>query len=74
MLDKIKAFFKWVYNWITVIVGIVMGFMAIGLQIFDQLTGIDLTSFVTHQRAVQITTAVAVAKALVSTYNARKQS
>lgn len=72
MWDKIKAFFAWVWNWITVIVALVMGVLTQAVAYLDQLAGIDWTQVISTQKAALITFGVALIKAIVAAYNAQK--
>lgn len=72
MWSKIKAWAKWVWDWITVLAATVLGFLSIALDYLEQLAGIDMTQIMTQRRAAQITFGVAVVKGVVAAYNARK--
>lgn len=69
--EKLKAFAAWVWNWVTVIVASLMGFLSVGIDFFNSLTGVDFAQLVGPQRAMQIVAGVAFAKALVATYQAK---
>lgn len=70
--EKLKAFFAWVYNWITVITGIVVGFLTSLPDLVMSLAGVDFSPILGPSRAAQIVTVVAVVKAIVAFYQSRK--
>ncbi len=72
MWDKFKSAALWVWNWITVLVAIILGGLTVIVDYLDQLAGIDLTAIVTAHRAAQITFGVAITKAVVAAYTAQK--
>jgi hypothetical protein len=72
MLDKLKAAALWVWNWITVLVAIIMGLFTVAADYLDQLVGVDLTQIMTQRHAAQITLWTALIKATVATYNAKR--
>lgn len=74
MLDKLKAAALWVWNWVTVLVAIIMGVFTVAVDWLDQIAGIDLTQIMTQRHAMQITLGTAIIKATVATYNAKKPS
>lgn len=69
---KLKAAAAWVYNWITVLTGTVVGAVAVLPDLITGLTGIDFSPLVGPSRAAQIVTGTAIAKALVSVWQSRK--
>jgi hypothetical protein len=69
---KVKAAAKWIWNWVTVLVAMIVGMLSIGLDWVSQLAGVDLTQIMTERRAAQVTFGVAITKAVVATYNAQK--
>lgn len=76
MIEIIKAKLKtaaaWVYNWITVLTGIVVGSLAMLPDVIMGLTGIDFTPILGAHRAAQIVTGTAVAKAVIAVYRSKK--
>lgn len=71
MKAKIKAFLKWVYDWVTVITGIAVGFITALPDLIMALSGIDWSPILGPSRAAQIVTGVAVFKATVAFYRSR---
>lgn len=69
---KLKAFFAWVYNWVTVLTGIIVGALAMLPDMLTNLTGIDLTPIMGPHRAAQIVTGTAIAKAVIAVYRSKK--
>lgn len=69
---KFKAFFKWIYDWITVLVGAAMGFVSLLPNLLTELAGIDLSPLVGPERALQVVTATAILKALIAFWQSRK--
>jgi len=70
--DKVKAFFAWLWNWITVTVALTMGFLSEAVQYLDQLTGLDWSQIVSKERAVAIVFWTGVIKMIVATYQAQR--
>lgn len=70
--NKVKAAALWVWNWVTVLVTIIFGFLSVALDYLEQLAGVDLTQIMTERRAAQIAFWTAITKASVATYNAMK--
>jgi hypothetical protein len=70
--DKVKAAALWVWNWVTVLVAMVMGALTQVVQYLDQITGLDLTQFFTKERAAEVIFWTAVTKAVVAFYNSLK--
>jgi preprotein translocase subunit SecY len=66
MIDRIKSFFKWVYNWITVITGLVVGFLAMVPDLLTYLSGVDFSPIVGTEWGGRIVVIVAVCKAVVA--------
>lgn len=71
-MTKIKAFFVWLYTWVTVVAGIVVGaFLSIASQL-DLLLGIDFSSILPADRAAKIVAAIALTKAIAAMLVAAK--
>lgn len=76
----IRSFFAWVYNWITVLAGIVSGALAFGmpflgdvLSLFDTIGVVDLTPFgISTATALKITSTVALLKGLHAWWMSRR--
>lgn len=66
MIDRIKSFFKWVYNWITVITGLVVGFLAMVPDLLTYLSGVDFSPIVGTEWGGRIVVIVAVTKAVIA--------
>jgi hypothetical protein len=64
MLDRIRGFVAWVYDWITVIAASLVGLPSMILEFLDLLGGTDLTPILPPEMAVKIITCVAIVKAL----------
>lgn len=69
---KLKALGLWIYNWITVLTGIVVGSLSVLPDLITGLTGIDFAPLVGPHRAAQIVTGTAIAKAVVSVWQSRR--
>lgn len=65
-MDRIKSWLKFVWNWITVIVASCAGLFAFLLQLADFLGGFDLSPFFGAEKALAISTGVAIAKGALS--------
>lgn len=62
MLDKVKEWLRWVYDWITVLSAVILGI----------ISQIDTTLLGSSDRAMKIVTAVAVVKAVAAYVESRK--
>jgi hypothetical protein len=60
MFARIKAFFAWVYEWVTIIAATVFGFLSFVME------SVDLSPIVGPDKALKIITAVALVKAFVA--------
>lgn len=74
MLDKIKAFGAWVWNWVTVIVAAATGSIATIIDLLDNIGAIDLTAFFDSETALRITTVVAIVKGVYAFYASKKDA
>lgn len=74
-----REFFQWVYNWVTVIAGIVAGALSFGVEYLNIILSftdalgigtIDLTAIgISTTTAAAITTSVALVKGFVAWWN-----
>jgi ABC-type phosphate transport system permease subunit len=69
-----KAWLRWVYDWITVIVASLIGVPSILLQLLTYFDAIDLSPLVGADKALKIITAVAITKAILSVIESRIKS
>lgn len=74
MREKLKAFGAWVYHWVTVITALASGGVAMLFQLLDMLGIVDWTAFFQPQLALQITTGIAIAKALHAFYLSQRSA
>ena len=80
--NKVRAFFRWVYSWITVLAGIVSGALAFVPDMLNQLLTaidaagiVDFTTFgISSSTAAKITFGVAAAKGFVAWWNSRRSA
>lgn len=72
IVDKLKAAAKWVWDWITVLVATVLGFLSEAVQYIDQLTGLDWSQVLSRERVALMVFWTAVIKGIVAAYNAQK--
>jgi hypothetical protein len=80
MIEALKSFAMWVYHWITVIAGIVVGLATFALPLIGDLLSfldvfgpIDLTRFgLSPTTAATITSGIAAAKGIVAWWTARQ--
>lgn len=70
--ENIKAFAKWVWNWITVLAATILGVLTEFMQYVDQLTGLDWSQVMTRERAAALIFWTAVTKTLVTMYNSMR--
>lgn len=70
--EKLKALFAWIYNWITVLTGIVVGALSVLPDVLVNISPIDLSPILGHAHAAQVVCGVAVMKAAIETVRNRK--
>ena len=61
-----KRFFRWVYDWITVLTASLVGLPTVLLQFLSFFAGVDLTPFVGPEMALQIVCGVALLKGVLA--------
>lgn len=66
MWEKVKAGFRWIYDWITVLTASLVGLPSLLLELLSYLDGINITPFIGPDMALKIVTGVAIAKALLA--------
>lgn len=66
MIERVKSWLHWVYNWITVIVASLVGLPTLVMQFLTSLEGIDFTPFMEPKTALKIVTGVALSKAVLT--------
>lgn len=71
MIEDIKAFGKWLYDWITVLTASVVGGLSSVFELLDLIGAVDLTAFMPAEYAAKIITVVAIAKGLYAWYTKR---
>lgn len=64
--DGIKSWARWVYDWITVLVGLLVGVPTVLIDLLNAFGGVDISPLVGNENALKITAGVALAKALLS--------
>jgi hypothetical protein len=69
-----KTFFRWVYDWITVLTASLVGLPSVLLDLLHFVGAVDLTPFVGSETALKIVTGVALAKALLAFMESRRAS
>jgi hypothetical protein len=67
IIGNMKTAFAWLWNWVTVLAGVLVGVPAALFEALDALGGADLTPLLPAGQALKIITMVAVAKALYAT-------
>lgn len=73
MWDDIKAFGKWLYDWITVLTASILGGLSTIFELLDLIGAVDLTTILSAEAAGKIITVVAIAKGLYAWYlNSKK--
>jgi len=70
--DKIKAAALWVWNWITVLVATILGFLSEAVQYLDQITGLDWSQVISREKVALMVFWTAVIKGIVTAYQAQK--
>lgn len=68
----IKRFFAWVYNWVTVIAGLVVGALSVVPDLLTGLLSVDFAPLIGPTRAAQIVAVVAILKALIAIWQSRR--
>lgn len=71
MIERLRAAGKWLWDWITVLSGILVGVPAVLFEVLDMLGGTDLTPLLPSGQAAKIITFVAVAKAIYASTRAK---
>ena len=71
MMDTIKGWLRWLYDWMTVIAASFVGLPSIILQALSLLDGVDLTSILPPEHALKIITGIALTKALLAFVESR---
>ena len=64
--QKIKDAAHWVYNWITVLVGLLVGVPSAAVDLLNAFAGVDIAPLVGAETAVKIMAGVAIAKAILA--------
>lgn len=73
LIADVKMVLAWVWNWVTVLTGMVVGFLAYGFDAFNAIIGTaDITPLLPQASALKIITAVAILKGVVAYYQSRK--
>lgn len=70
-MRRIKAFLKWVYQWVTVISVTLLGFLASLPDVFNALGDVDLKPLLPPERALTIMTLIAIFKAICAAIQAK---
>lgn len=60
----IKSFFKWVYDWVTVITASLVGLPSVLLSFLDSVGAINMAPLVGPDLALKIVTVVALVKGI----------
>lgn len=68
----IKRFLAWVYNWVTVITGLIVAALSVLPDLLTGLLGVDFTPLFGPTRAAQIVAVVAILKALTALWQNRR--
>ncbi len=63
---KLKAWLRFVYDWITVLTASLVGVPAVLIELLDQLGAVNIAPLVGPDLALKIVTAVAIAKAALA--------
>lgn len=69
---KLKAFGRWVYNWVTVITGLIVGALSVLPDLLTGLLGVDFSPLFGPTRAAQIVAVVAILKAILAFWQSRR--
>jgi hypothetical protein len=68
----IKRFLAWVYNWVTVLTGLIVGALSVLPDLLNGLLGVDFSPLVGPTRAAQIVAVVAILKAVLAFWQHRR--
>lgn len=71
MWDRLKKALRWVYDWITVLTGLLVGVPELLLQLLSAFDGVDISPIFGPDRALKIMTGVAIVKAALSFIESR---
>lgn len=66
MWQKVKTAARWVYDWITVLVGLFVGVPSAILELLNAFAGVDIAPLVGPENAVKIMAGVALTKAVLA--------
>lgn len=69
MLEDIKAFGRWVYEWLTVLTATIVGGLSSVFELLDLVGAVDLTAIMPAEYAAKIITVVAISKGLYAWYS-----
>ena len=70
---RVSAFFRWLYEWVTVIVAAAVGVLSEGIDILNAIVGsTDISPLFSPATAVKIVTAVAILKGIHAWYQSQK--
>ncbi len=72
--DKLNAAALWVYRWVTVIAGAVVGLLIFIPDILNFLASVDLTPILPPAYAARIVAGIAIAKALAAWIQSRAEA
>lgn len=71
MWESIKSWFRWVYDWITVLTASIVGVPSVLLELLNAMSGIDISPLVGPDKALKIVTGVAIVKAVLALLESR---
>ncbi|MCW5692560.1 MAG: hypothetical protein KIT48_09355 [Pseudolabrys sp.] len=71
MIEAIKKFFAWVYEWVTVITSFIVGIISVIPDAISSISGVDFAPLIGPERGAQIVVLVAITKAIVAAYRSK---
>ena len=72
MLEAVKSWAAWLWNWITVITGSVVGFLYVAFDLISAIGGDHLVPFFGADLALKIVSGVAIAKGAIAYFQSQR--
>lgn len=72
MIEKLKAFGAWLYQWVTVLTATIVGGLSTVFEVLDAFGAIDLTPILPPEHAAKIITVIAIAKGAAAYFTGKK--
>jgi hypothetical protein len=73
-MDTLKSWAAWLWDWITVITGTVVGFLYVAFDLISAIGGDHLVPFFGADLALKIVSGVAIAKGAIAFFQSRQEA